>query len=117
MLHVLMAVSRKMIDRLIEEAFTNQNNMATIESREKLFGDLFHEARVKLASLKDASKPSLLDRWSKSRTNRNDLIRLMHCIESSNLPAKLDALLLRDPEKPTVSKLKLIEYSFKHSPR
>jgi hypothetical protein len=91
-----------MIDRLIEETFL-KNSTTPLESREKLFRDLFNGARVKLKSFKEDKEKSLLDRWNKSRTNRNDLIRLMLQIESSNLPAALDKLLPSDPEKPTVS--------------
>lgn len=82
-----------MIDRLIEEAFL-KNSTTPLESREKLFHDLFNGARVKLKSFKEDKEKSLLDRWNKSRTNRNDLIRLMLQIESSNLPAALDKLLV-----------------------
>lgn len=94
-----MNVSRKMFDRFIEEA-TTAEDQSTVE---KILFDGFEAAHVKLAKLKKEKSPTLLQRWEKSRTNRNDLVHLMWEFEMSNIPGQLDALVSTPPGKPTVS--------------
>lgn len=89
-----------MFDRIFEEVTKQEVDQTAVE---KILFPYFEAARFKLANPKKNGSPTLLQRWKKSRTNRNDLIRLMWEFELLNIPEQLDALIPIEPGKPTVS--------------
>lgn len=104
MLHVLLNVSRKMIDRLVEEIHNSKNiNNPSKPKLEALILELFLKAKIRLAEIDDKESPTLLKRWEATRTNRNDLVKLMLEIVLSDLPSRLDTLLPSEETQASVS--------------
>jgi hypothetical protein len=101
LLHVLLNVPRKLLTRIIDEIHVLGDFVTKQVCWDKL-EKVLEYAKVTLYQGSTDKKGTLtfLERWKKTRTNRNDIIHIMEAIITLDFAKELDELL---PHTTTVS--------------